>query len=311
MAAFWPYTFKTARNTLLLLLIVCAFTYAIWWLWQRQPKIQTEQKKQTSMEQIKPSQNAGFVKNPKDLQVLASGKIDIAGKVDGETYIVIVSNSTSAIGKSAKDGEFKIPIELSEELNLLDIQVFDNNLNAQGAEEKTLFVAQKETLPQNWQVYAGSVKSILDNLITLNTQTGEKNVKKDTKTNLILPSPPSSKKQKPTPDESIRIGDFAIALGEVKEEILNAQNLEIIRENKPQITKKILIAKILTVPKANKFNAKDNEANRILDFTLDKNSKILKNGQSVNDTDIQKDLNAIIVYQDKDEKSLVDLVYLL
>ena len=263
------------------------------------------------MEQIKPSQNTGFVKNPKDSQVLTSGKIDILGKVDGETYIVIVSNTTSAMGKSAKDGEFKIPIELSEGLNLLDIQVFDNKLSAQGAEQKTLFVTQKETLPQNWQVYAGSVKGILDNLITLTTSTGEKSVKKETKTNLILPSPPLSKKSTPAPLESIRIGDFAIALGETKDEILNAQDLEIIRENKPQITKKVSIAKILTSAKANKFSAKQNEENKILDFTLDKNSKILKNGQSAKDTDIAKDLNAIIVYQDEDGERLIDLAYLL
>jgi len=311
MAAFGLGAFKTARNIFLFLAVLSFLVFTIWWLWQRQPKPQTEQKKQTSMEQIKPSQNAEFVKNPKDSQVLASGKIEFLGTVEGEAYIVIVTNSTSAIGKSEKSGEFKIPIELSEGLNLAKIQVFDTNLSAAGAEQKTLFVAQKETLPQSWQVYAGSVKGILDNLITITTPTGEKSVEKETKTNLILPSPILSKKPTPTPDESIRIGDFAIALGEVKDEILNAQDLEIIRENKPQITKKIAVAKILTAAKANKFSAKDAEANKILDFTLDKNSKILKNGQSAKDTDIQKDLSVIIVYQDEDDKRLIDLVYLL
>ena len=311
MAAFGPHTFKTARNIFLSLAILSFLTFTILWLWQRQPKIQTEQKKQTSMEQIKPSQNVGFIKTPKDSQVLASGKIEFLGNVDGEAYIIIVTNSTSAIGKSAKSGEFKIPVELSEGLNLVDIRVFDNNLSTAGAEQKTLFVAQKETLPQNWQVYAGSVKSIFDNLITLTSQTGEKSVKKETKTNLILPSPALSKKPTPAPDESIRIGDFAIALGETKEEILNAQDLEIIRENKPQITKKIAVEKILTAVKANKFSAKDSEAGKILNFTLDKNSKVIKNGQSSKDTNIAKDSNAIIVYQDDDDERLIDLVYLL
>ena len=311
MAVLRSKTFKTTRNIFLFLLVISFLIFAIWWLWQRQPKPQTAQRKQTSMEQIKPSQNTGFVKNPKDSQVLTSGKIDILGKVDGETYIVIVSNTTSAMGKSAKDGEFKIPIELSEGLNLLDIQVFDNKLSAQGAEQKTLFVTQKETLPQNWQLYAGSVKSIFDNLITLTSPTGEKSVKKETKTNLILPSPALSKKPTPAPDESIRIGDFAIALGETKEEILNAQDLEIIRENKPQITKKVSVAKILTSIKKNSFSAKDNASNKILDFTLDKNSKILKNEKDAKETEIVKDLSAIIVYQEKDEKRLVDLIYLL
>jgi len=263
------------------------------------------------MEQIKPSQNTPFVKSPKDSQVLSSAKTEFSGKVEGEAYIVIVTNSTSAFGKSEKNGEFKIQIELSEGLNLADIRVFDNNLSTAGAEQKTLFVAQKESPSQNWQVYAGSVKGILDNLITLTTPTGEKSVKKETKTNLILPSPPLSRKPTPAPDESIRIGDFAIALGEVKEEILNAQDLEIIRENKPQITKKISIAKILTPAKVSKFSAKDNEAGKILDFTLDKNSKILKNGQDAKNTDIAKDLNVIIVYQDENDERLVDLVYLL
>src|SRR3990167_3713754 len=180
-----------------------------------------------------------------------------------------------------------------------------------GRAHKPVSAPEGDPLPQNWEVYAGSVKSILDNLITLTTSTGEKSVKKETKTNLILPSPILSKKPAPAPDESIRIGDFAIALGEVKDEILNAQDLEIIRENKPQITRKISIAKILTVAKAGKFSAKDTEANKILDFTLDKNSKILKNGQGAKDTDIAKDLNAIIVYQNEGDERLVDLVYLL
>src|SRR3989344_4365733 len=311
MAGSESQTFKTARNIFLFLAVLSFLIFTIWWLRQRQPKTQTEQKKQTSMEQIKPSQNTPFVKSPKDSQVLSSAKTEFSGKVEGEAYIVIVTNSTSAFGKSEKNGEFKIQIELSEGLNLADIRVFDNNLSPTGTEQQTLFVSQKETLPQNWQVYAGSVKGILDNLITLTTQTGEKSVKKETKTNLILPSPLLSKKPAPAPDESIRIGDFAIALGEVKDEILNAQDLEIIRENKPQITRKISIAKILTVAKAGKFSAKDTEANKILDFTLGKNSTVIKNGQSAKDTDIQKDSNAIIVYQDEDDERLADFVYLL
>jgi len=302
---------KKIGKLILIVILLLAFIYSIYWLWQRQPKPAQIKQETTNQVQTPKPQKAGFVQVPKDSQILSSGKIEISGKVDSEAYIVVVSNSTSAIGRSEKSGEFKIPIELARGLNLLDIQVFNNNLSAIGSEQKTVYVAESEPLPQNWEVYAGSVKSILDNLITLTTSTGEKSVKKETKTNLILPSPILSKKPAPAPDESIRIGDFAIALGEVKDEILNAQDLEIIRENKPQITRKISIAKILTVAKAGKFSAKDTEANKILDFTLGKNSKVIKNGQSAKDTDIQKDSNAIIVYQDEDDERLADFVYLL
>ena len=302
---------KKIGKLILSVILLLAFIYSIYWLWQRQPKPAQIKQETTNQVQTPKPQKAGFVQVPKDSQILSSGKIEISGKVDSEAYIVVVSNSTSAIGRSEKSGEFKIPIELARGLNLLDIQVFNNNLSAIGSEQKTVYVAESEPLPQNWEVYAGSVKSILDNLITLTTSTGEKSVKKETKTNLILPSPILSKKPAPAPDESIRIGDFAIALGEVKDEILNAQDLEIIRENKPQITRKISIAKILTVAKAGKFSAKDTEANKILDFTLGKNSTVIKNGQSAKDTDIQKDSNAIIVYQDEDDERLADFVYLL
>ena len=302
---------KKIGKLILIIILLLAFIYGIWWLWQRQPKPAQIKQETTNQVQTPKPQKAGFVQVPKDSQILSSGKIEISGKVDSEAYIVVVSNSTSAIGRSEKSGEFKIPIELARGLNLLDIQVFNNNLSAIGSEQKTVYVAESEPLPQNWEVYAGSVKSILDNLITLTTSTGEKSVKKETKTNLILPSPILSKKPAPAPDESIRIGDFAIALGEVKDEILNAQDLEIIREKKPQITRKISIAKILTVAKAGKFSAKDTEANKILDFTLGKNSTVIKNGQSAKDTDIQKDSNAIIVYQDEDDERLADFVYLL
>ena len=302
---------KKIGKLILIVILLLAFIYSIYWLWQRQPKPAQIKQETTNQVQTPKPQKAGFVQVPKDSQILSSGKIEISGKVDSEAYIVVVSNSTSAIGRSEKSGEFKIPIELARGLNLLDIQVFNNNLSAIGSEQKPVYVAEGEPLPQNWEVYAGSVKSILDNLITLTTSTGEKSVKKETKTNLILPSPILSKKPAPAPDESIRIGDFAIALGEVKDEILNAQDLEIIRENKPQITRKISIAKILTVAKAGKFSAKDTEANKILDFTLGKNSTVIKNGQSAKDTDIQKDSNAIIVYQDEDDERLADFVYLL
>ena len=304
-------TVKKIGKLILIVILILAFIYSIYWLWQRQPKPVQNKQETTNQVQTPKPQKTGFVQAPKDSQVLSSGKIEISGKVDSEAYIVVVSNSTSAIGRSEKSGEFKIPIELSADLNLLDIQVFDNNLSAIGSEQKTVYVKEDEPLPQNWQVYAGSVKGILDNLITLTTPTGEKSVKKEAKTNLILPSPLLSKKPTPAPSESIRIGDFAIALGEVKDEILNAQDLEIIRENKPQITRKISIAKILTAAKANKFSAKDAEANKILDFTLDKNSKIIKNSQSAKDTDIQKNSSAIIIYQDEDDERLTDLVYLL
>ena len=302
---------KRIGKLILIVILFSAVIYGIYWLWQRQPKPVQNIQSTTNQVQTSKPQKAGFVQVPKDSQVLSSGKIEISGKVESEAYIVVVSNSTSAVSKTSKSGEFKIPIELSAGLNLLDIQVFDNNLSAIGNEQKTVYITRDETPPQNWQVYAGSVKSILDNLITITSPTGEKSVKKDTKTNLILPSPLLSKKPTPAPSESIRIGDFAIALGEPKDEILNAQDLEIIRENKPQITRKISIAKILTAAKANKFSAKDAEANKILDFTLDKNSKIIKNSQSAKDTDIQKNSSAIIIYQDEDDERLTDLVYLL
>src|SRR3990167_5908919 len=158
---------KKIGKLILIIILLLAFIYSIYWLWQRQPKTPSAEKKQPSMEQIKPSQNPEFVKNPKDSQILQSGKIEFQGKTNGEAHIVIITNSTSAFGKSEKNGEFKIPIELSEGLNLADIRVFDNNLSPAGAEQKTLFVAQKEPLPHNWQGYAGSVKGILDNLIIL------------------------------------------------------------------------------------------------------------------------------------------------
>src|SRR3990167_10388934 len=140
MAAFGFRAFKTARNIFIFLAVTSFLVFTIWWLWQRQPKPPTAERKQPSMEQIKPSQNTPFVKSPRDSQVLSSAKTEFSGKVEGEAYIVIATNSTSAFGKSEKNGEFKIPIELSEDLNLADIRVFDTNLSTAGAEQKTLFV---------------------------------------------------------------------------------------------------------------------------------------------------------------------------
>src|SRR3990170_4468680 len=152
---------KKIGKLILIVILLLAFIYSIYWLWQRQPKPAQIKQETTNQVQTPKPQKAGFVQVPKDSQVLSSGKIEISGKVDSETYIVVVSNSISAIGKSEKSGEFKIPIELSRGLNLLDIQILDNSLSPAGSEQKTLFVTEGETLPQNWQVYAGSVKSIL------------------------------------------------------------------------------------------------------------------------------------------------------
>lgn len=311
MAGSGSKAFKAARNVLLFLLVISALVYGNWWLWQRQPRPAPVKQSTTNQVQAPKPQKAGFVQVPKDSQVLPSAKVEISGKVDGEALIVIVSNSTSAISKSAKSGEFKIPIELSKGLNLLDIQVFDKNLSATDSEKISVFVAaEDEPLPQNFQVFAGSVKGILDNVITLTAQTGEKKVKTDAKTNITFPAPPLAKTSSPAPD-SVRIGDFAIALGEVKDDVLSAQDLEIIRENKPQIAKIVSPSKILTAPKSGSFSAKDIKSEKIINFALDKNSRALKDEKPAKDTDIVKDLSAIIIYQEQDDKKIADLVYLL
>src|SRR3989344_6892703 len=119
---------KRVGKLILIVILFSAVIYGIYWLWQRQPKPFQNIQSTTNQVQTSKPQKAGFAQAPKDSQVLSSAKIEISGKVDKDAYIVVISNSVSAIGKSEKSGEFKIPIELLAGLNLLDIQVFDNSL---------------------------------------------------------------------------------------------------------------------------------------------------------------------------------------
>src|SRR3989344_3766803 len=111
---------KRIGKLILIVILFSTVIYGIYWLWQRQPKPVQNIQSTTNQVQTSKPQKAGFVQVPKDSQVLSSGKIEISGKVESEAYIVVVSNSTSAIGRSEKSGEFKIPIELSAGLNILD-----------------------------------------------------------------------------------------------------------------------------------------------------------------------------------------------
>src|SRR3989344_4822032 len=104
MAGSESQTFKTARNIFLFLAVLSFLVFAIWWLWQRQPKPTENKKPIVASEQKRQEQKSGFIKAPLDSQILADGKVEIIGKIDNEAYIAILANTVSAISKSSEQG---------------------------------------------------------------------------------------------------------------------------------------------------------------------------------------------------------------
>lgn len=308
--------FKSIATILFSLIIFALFIYSIYWLWQRQPKGSLTESKPVQNNQIqKPQDEKSNIKSnltPEDFSVITSAKNIFSGTVEPNSLIVIYSNNKQYTTKSDDKGKFQQEVTLTAGLNLYSIQTYSQNLDE--LDKKTLslyFAKDKETTGNT--VYAGSVKSIFNNLITVTTSNGDRSISSQKSTDYIFPkNSEDSTEATASAITNVRVGDYMIALGNRDEtDKIAAQKITIIRENKPQNSETVNAVKLLTAPRQNLFSAKNIKDDKILEFTLKKESKIESNNQTIKSIDITKDKRAIIVsYADKGDQ-IVDLISIL
>lgn len=291
------------------------FLAIIVWLWQRQPPPPLppppeEPATESAQEKQSPQ---GLTISLKDNQVVPAEEIKIEGRAAAGEFVAIASNTAQVVAKSDPGGNFRAVITAEPGLNLIEITTMPQTDIRSSQKSLTLFYDPTEKGQRI--VFAGSVKSIFDTLLTLTTATGDKNVRTSQNTEILIPE--DEQEQQNATVKSIRIGDYAIALGNPpengaqEEDSIVATSIQILRESKPQNNVKVEKIQVITPVRQNLFSAKNLQDQKIIELTLTKNSKIQIEGTTGKSSDITRDKNAIVFYHTDDDKNIIDLIYLL
>lgn len=304
---------SSALAKIILFLLILGFLgFGIYWLWQRQPNV--KDLNLPKIEKLKaddPKQQ--FEIEPKDSTILTSKTVKFKGKAT-EGFLAIYSNNFQHILKIDTDGKFEKDIDLSVGLNLIEIVSIPKNLEGENKTSLTYYLidqsAKQKVEDVGKAVFAGSLKSILESAITVTTAGGEKNVKTSKSTVIELPQG-----EKPDATRSalggLRVGDYVIALGNLSDTTLDAKKIQIIRSQKPTLNVQLGNFTVLAAVKQNIFSARIEKESKIEEFTIEKNTQVLKDGQSTKTDDVTKDKKVLIIYEAKEGSKLAKLVYLL
>lgn len=289
------------------LIFIIIVALLIFWLWQRQPRpVKIETSPEEASLSGKPAEKEpNWLTKPKDNQILAATLVDFQGQTTPGSFIIVYANTLQEVIKADRTGTFGKTIELPQGLNLINVIALSSKLEQEQRAQLTLFVQEKDSIGQT--VFAGSVKSIFDTLITITTPAGDRHIRTTKSTDFQFPA----EDQDATPSaKSVRIGDFAIAQGDTSDpDTLLARRVEIIRLDKPTISEELVVSTILTSVRQNIFSIRDS-ANQIVELTLDNNSQISEDGKETTKTQIVKDKKALILYNQEEDKKIVDLIYL-
>lgn len=294
------------------------FLVIIVWLWQRQPPpplppVPEEPATESAQEKQSPQ---GLTISLKDNQVVPAKEITIEGRASAGEFVAIASNTAQVVTKSDSGGNFRAVITAEPGLNLIEITTMPQTDIRSSQKSLTLFYDPNEK--GHRAVFAGSVKSIFDTLLTLTTATGDKNVRTAQNTEILIPE--DEQEQQNATIKSIRIGDYAIALGnppeggskngESGEDSLVATSIEILRDTKPQNFVRVAQIEVITPVRQNLFSAKNLQDQKIIELTLTKNSGIQVDGKDGKSSDIARDKTAIVFYHTDAAKNIIDLIYL-
>ncbi len=307
---------------ILALIFVTLIIFLIYWLWQRQPKTTKTQITQTPIstvsekntnEKIKPN---SLSLNIKDGQVFDITKIKISGHVEPNSRLLVISNTFDNLLNIDEKGNFETEIVLDKNLNFVNITLLDKNLKFSLKQIITLYVKDKTSDAKESMVLSGSVKNIFDNTITLSSTSGDKKIKKNNQTQISLSQSslavlPKNKQTTSLKESDIRVGDYIIVLSSnsIESETL-ADSIEIVRENKPELTKRYAAVKLATVVKNKIFSTQSLENNSPLSFILDKNSKIYIDSKKSDEKAITKEKKALIFYTPGND-NIVSSIYIL
>lgn len=289
------------------LLFIIAISYLMYWLWQRQPKPQDNNQIESpivqSDNQEEKLDNTSLLITPESGTILKDVTNTLSIKTSPNEFVIIYSNFSQGVGKTDQNGELQVEIELEEGLNLINVSTLNKNLESTQSQSLAYFVSQSTDASS---FFAGSVKSIFDEVITITTISDEQTIRQKTSTKLILPS-----NETDAEDNGIRVGDYVIAQGKIEnEKDFSVTSLEIIRQNKPQNEEKHAAGITLSEITNGLFSIRDPES-KIIEFAVDDFTTISQNGNGLDFDNIIKDQRVIVIYFIKDNENIVDLIYLL
>lgn len=242
-------------------------------------------------------------------KVLSQNKFQLQGQTQPNSIVIIYSNSQNAVTKSDASGKFSQSLNLDDGLNLIGLSTLGQDLKEIAATNLTYYVGGAKI--DDTIVYAGLVKSIFKDTITLTTQTGEATVKQLQNAKISIPKLPGVSAQ--TQDQDIRVGDYMISLGKnLSEGQLQADNISILRDDKPQNPEHWAIVKVLTTLTKNSFQAEQNGQSNTVKIATDINTSYLDKDQKADSKAVVKDRSAIVIYHADDKgNDLADLIDLL
>lgn len=315
------------KKTLLPLTSLFFLIFLVIWLWQRQPLIQKEEvlsQKSQKQESQNPQDENNSSEFPNNF-VSNQENIKLKGKAKPGDFIIFSSNSFSLAQPSSSNGSYEADIKLTSGLNLINFLTISKDLK--DIQEKSLtFYFDKSQKSKT--VYAGSVKNIFDTLITITTPQGDVSIQSSQDAQIEIPQSDNDYENTKTgssPLKDIRVGDHAVSLGDLsKNNTQIAQKIIISRTDKPQNSSQVITAQISSIPKNNFFTVKNIRDSKIVELNLNNDSQIqIENAAPpptpktqaklpiANIGEIARDKNAIIIYNNDQEKLIVDLMLLL
>lgn len=298
---------------LIVVAVIGFLSFSIYWLWQRQPRslVQT-QKQTTASATLKKSQDEKLrLVSPEDNTFVESGTLLAVGKTAPSSYLVILGEKPEVI-ETDEDGNFKKEFRVVLGLNLLKVLVISD----ENVPEKWLTVFSSDANKNFRNVFAGQVKSIFENILTIENIVKDKQIIRLAKTvEMILPSSENKKEEKVESTTSaidkIRIDDYVIALGEKDGQSLIAHELEIIRDQIPKNNEEFSIFQITSSVNQNTFSAQEQKSQILSEFALNNTSRFSSPQGPRDEKNFTPGDKAIIVYHRKQDAKILDLLYLL
>ncbi len=306
---------KKALQFIFLILFLASIGFLIVWLWHRQPKASEPEKQSSSTsknEQVqKVAEIVKPVTTPTDGDIIATNPLKINGKTTSSNRVLIFSNDFEDIAKINPDGTYAVEENLKEGLNQITIVFINGDFKEVDKQNLAVYLVPKSTKLNGDKMVAGNVSKIFENLITVSTFVTDTTIKLTDTTKITIPSSAPSKS--PTPKQKgpdIRVGDYIVALGtKLSDNQVAASQLNIFRDNKPQIDKTYSVVKFASPAKLKIFSGSQTKDNKLLEFKLDNNSQIFDNDKKADDRAIAKDRRAIVFYSSKENTA--SLIYII
>jgi len=299
------------KKLVLGIIIISSFVALSAWLWTLQPTAAPKNVLSEKNSTVQTPQVSSSIQPP-DFSVLKTTAVTLKGKANPGQIIAISGGQTNTITKADAQGNFAQSLSLSKGLNLVKVAYVSADFK--NIDSQTLTYDVNTDTPA-LVVFAGSVKTIFDTLITVTAAGAEKSIRAGKSTQIDVPIEKVEGEATPSSAiESIRIGDYAIALGNYPEEkgqtdTVVAQKIAIIRGEKPQNNSLIIAAYTQTDVQKGRLSVK-NTKGELIDVVLDENTTVTIAGKTAGTNDVVKDKDAVIVYHQDNGDNLLDTIYI-